>query len=147
MHGGRPRHGDTAAAMHGQDNMHSAGLQQTAHVMRPRVTQRLRSCRVSMHFRLFFGQNTYTYRRTLSVFEVHSGVLMVLFCFFAVLNPRTAGWPHHGRRPTFSIYLCPLMTDRCKDMIKQNKHNSINKVRYQIRIVCTVFTADAVLSF
>ena len=67
--------------MHGQDNMHSAGLQQTAHVMRPRVTQRLRSCRVSMYFRLFFGQNTYTYRRTLSVFEVHSGVLMVLFCF------------------------------------------------------------------
>jgi len=133
--------------MHGQDNMHSAGLQQTAHVMRPRVTQRLRSCRVSMYFRLFFGQNTYTYRRTLSVFEVHSGVLMVLFCFLAVLDPRTAGWPHHGRRPTFSIYLCPLMTERCKDMIKQNKHNSINKVRYQIRIVCTVFTADAVLSF
>ena len=147
MHGGRPRHGDTAAEMHGQDNMHSAGLQQTAHVMRPRVTQRLRSCRVSMYFRLFFGQNTYTYRRTLSVFEVHSGVLMVLFCFLAVLDPRTAGWPHHGRRPTFSIYLCPLMTERCKDMIKQNKHNSINKVRYQIRIVCTVFTADAVLSF
>jgi len=100
-----------------------------------------------MYFRLFFGQNTYTYRRTLSVFEVHSGVLMVLFCFLAVLDPRTAGWPHHGRRPTFSIYLCPLMTERCKDMIKQNKHNSINKVRYQIRIVCTVFTADAVLSF
>jgi len=29
-----------------------------------------------------------------------------LFCSF--IRPRSDGWPHHGHRPTFSIYLCPL---------------------------------------
>ena len=32
-----------------------------------------------------------------------------IFCSVLFFNrPRSEGWPHHERRPTFSIYRCPL---------------------------------------
>ena len=41
-------------------------------------------------------------RRIVSLVE-----LLVCFVLF-FSRPRSQGWPHHGRRPTFSIYPCPL---------------------------------------
>jgi len=37
--------------------------------------------------------------------QIEIGIGSVLF----LSRPRSEGWPHHGRRPTFSIYFYPLL--------------------------------------